>query len=105
MSGITAIKAEQSYQRRQKGYTRAHDREHDNDQLAFAAAVYALPGGIVRDIVRRLEWPADWDFKPAPVQGDVEDRIRELAKAGAMIASEIDRLECPRALSDDRGSR
>jgi len=68
--------------------------EHDsignnNEELAQAAALYALP-----EVFRSYEydvrniWP--WDFKwwkPTP-----NDRVRELVKAGALIAAEIDRL-------------
>ena len=92
MSGINAIKAEQSYQRSHKGYTKAHDQEHDDGELGRAAAVYAVPEGLARQQLRLLVWPHGWEYKPAR-DADVEHRIRELAKAGAMIASEIDRLE------------
>lgn len=35
----------------------------------------------------RYLWPQDWSFKPTR-----DDRIRELVKAGALVAAEIDRL-------------
>lgn len=91
MSGIDLITQERWRQVDEEGYDLGHDSEHIGDELALAAAVYALPryrrneipGGVGPTLKEGL-WPAYWDFKPGP------DRIRELAKAGALIAAEID---------------
>lgn len=67
-----------------------HDEDHTEDELALAAAAYALPEWWRRP-PGRTPRESPWDggsWWPCP-----EDRIRELAKAGALIAAEIDRLQ------------
>jgi hypothetical protein len=79
-AGIGLIAQERTRQISKEGWTPGHDDEHDEGQLAKAAACYALG--------RNHYWPWDMQWwKPTP-----NDRIRELAKAGALIAAEIDRL-------------
>lgn len=64
----------------------------------MAAVVYAMPpeeraNEILRQNFAELLWPWDWHwFKPAG-RKTVKGRIRELVKAGALIAAEIDRLQ------------
>lgn len=89
-TGIEIIAEERERQIDVEGWTAEHDDAGNNDeQLALAAAMYALPSDYreheyhVRNI---WPWDMNW-YKPTP-----EDRIRELAKAGALIAAEIDRL-------------
>lgn len=88
MNGIEMIRQERARQRSKdgEGYSKAHDRNHHSrDELAIAAMWYAMP-----DRVRgraNIQYPYGWHFKPSP-----DDRIRELVKAGALIAAEIDRL-------------
>jgi hypothetical protein len=54
--------------------------------LAMAAACYATPP-THRDQPMPMLWPwSGMDWRPSA------DRVRELAKAGALIAAEIDRL-------------
>lgn len=84
MNGIGLISQERQRQVTQEGWTPEHDDEHVNGELAIAAAVYATPANI--RIVSA--WPFDDGFKPTPT-----DRIRELVKAAALIAAEIDRLQ------------
>lgn len=91
-NGIQLIQAERRRQRREEGWSLAHDRTHDADELARAAAVYALPPAYRATVVwdrslSDLIWPRFWKAKYGP------DRIRELVKAGALIAAEIDRLQ------------
>jgi hypothetical protein len=86
--GSGLIAAERFRQIGQEHYTREHDDRHDNDELALAAVSYAAPRGWRPPGGMPVTWP--WrhsDWKPLP-----DDRIRELAKAGALIAAEIDRL-------------
>jgi hypothetical protein len=95
MTGIELIAAERKRQIEEEGWTAEHDDEHDRGELIRAAACYALPdmsltfGNDNLDIsLIELLWP--WDlgwWKPSP-----GNRIRELEKAGALIAAEIDRL-------------
>lgn len=80
-----------------------HDDGHDRGELAYAAVCYAAPPWErERDWLKDM-WPWD-DTDPAdtPKPGaysqrdtpeNVTTRMRELEKAGALIAAEIDRLD------------
>jgi len=95
--GALRIMAERTRQIEKEGWTAEHDdNEHDRGELVRAAVCYALgnePNAIVgRDAVSinfvKLLWPWEWKWwKPA-----LKNRIRNLEKAGALIAAEIDRL-------------
>lgn len=98
MSGIEAIAAERKRQIEAEGWDHAHDAEHSDGSLAVAAACYALTGhalhiddprggGAVVPFWSVSLWP--WDrkwWKP-------KDRRRDLVRAGALTAAEIDRLD------------
>lgn len=81
-TGAELIAAERRRQIEIEGYTPEHDAEH-RTQLRKAAIAYLLPN-------RADEWwPWDWSYwKPSGT-----DQIRNLVKAGALIAAEIDRLD------------
>lgn len=89
-TGVELIAEERQRQIKSEGYDSNHDDEHDGAELAFAGAAYALPDFAKTKYFNRTHlWP--WDkkwWKPTP-----DDRIRELTKAGALIAAEIDRLQ------------
>lgn len=94
LTGSGRIAVERARQRldREAG-GEGYDAEHDageGDNLALAAAAYAAPGR-ARRVARAgipLDWPWDADYwKPTP-----KDRIRELEKAGALVAAAIDAL-------------
>lgn len=104
-TGIEIISEERQRQIDVEGYTTEHDDQHDDGSLACAAAAYAwpmeydgfetidnpeFPGEVMPSGVDRKDMfpfaPEGW--KPSP-----DDRIRELAKSGALIAAEIDRLQ------------
>ncbi len=95
-TGIELIAEERARQIEVEGYTIEGDNNHDKGQMAKAAASYALAEDyrkhIPEEIVKKdppFFWPwSDQFWKPTS-----EDRIRELAKAGALIAAEIDRLQ------------
>lgn len=85
LPGATQIGYERARQQMAEGYDAEHDDEHVNEELADAAACYIIfapePGKTP------YAWPwNDEDWKPSG------DRIRDLVKAGALIAAEIDRL-------------
>lgn len=83
-TGVEIIAAERRRQMRVEGWTPAHDDGHKDEELARAAMLYVTPAEM-RDLDA---WPwASVFWKPSP-----NDRVRELAKAGALIAAEIDRL-------------
>lgn len=95
MEGTALIAQERLRQVADEGFTAAIDDEWDED-LAAAAACYAMPmyrREVVHDTGGPTGLPVDWPWsdewwKPTP-----DDRIRELVKAGALIAAEIDRLQ------------
>jgi hypothetical protein len=87
-TGIELIAEERQRQISVEGWTPEHDSQHTDGSLAVAASCYALPENYDRgEYVDNLWlWEESW-WKPTP-----ENRIRELQKAGALIAAEIDRL-------------
>lgn len=106
MTGIELIEVERARQVTEEGWTPEHDNGHDDGALALAAACYVLPEA-ERQYETRRSWtpglelpdrgdhtwqaPRLWpweEFKPT-----ADDRVRELVKAGALIAAEIDRLQ------------
>lgn len=85
-SGIELIKQERERQISKEGWNVQHDDFHTNGELAKAGACYACPRELSN--IRPALWPFEIEnYKPE------EDRIRELEKAGALIAAEIDRLQ------------
>lgn len=94
MNGCDLIAAERQRQIDAEGWTPEHDAEHRANDLTAAAVCYATPYHR-RAVVSRdgANVPAGWPWlarfwKPSP-----DDRVRELVKAGALIAAEIDRLQ------------
>lgn len=99
-TGIELIKKERERQIEKEGWTQEHDAEHCFGELANAAACYAMTDfyknrdmmsvecedGTTRHVPVMWPWDGKW-WKPTP-----NDRIKELTKAGALIAAEIDRL-------------
>ena len=101
--GIELITEERQRQIEKEGWTAEHDAEHKGGEIALAAVCYATPSEFLTfrpvsmvddpsDFKTPELWPwsNNW-FKPAP-DNKIESRIRELQKAGALIAAEIDRL-------------
>lgn len=86
MNGAALIAAERERQIAEEGWTPEHDDGHDESELAIAAACYAVPEYMRTS--HHLRWPWDGYWKPTP-----DDRERELVKAGALIAADIDRLQ------------
>lgn len=120
MNGIELIAAERQRQIEQEGWTPDHDDEHDDGSLAAAAACYALPMPIMaKRVVTRDDsggrgecpvwrqvafnvpklWPVSW----APEYWNPKDRVRDLVRAGALIAAEIDRIQRTAAAQDSNG--
>ena len=96
-TGIELIAEERQRQIEVEGWTKEHDVQHKDCELAKAAICYADPKKYYYQANRTLNirvpnhtfWPKQWDihwFKPT-------DRVRDLIKAGALIAAEIDRLQ------------
>ncbi len=120
-TGVQRIAAERQRQIDVEGWTPEHDDEHDEGQMADAAACYAATDRIWMDtklpsrisFIDPWPWSADWDKRPREMvrhvdinhhvthspgeflcayDAPVEERIRALEKAGALVAAEIDRL-------------
>lgn len=116
-NGADLILAERRRQITEEGWTREHDDKHDSDELIRAACVYASPrvlyvkadGWGSETVTFMSIWPHDWDLKSETTRvngrgldreavkklNDLQtpSRIRDLVKAGALIAAEIDRLQ------------
>lgn len=77
-----------------EGWTSEHDDEHDQGEMAAAAAAYAT--NAVRSILGRSYagnmpgiWPKSWQFKWWKPRTPREDLVR----AGALILAEIERID------------
>lgn len=90
-TGAEMIAAERQRQIEREGWTAEHDDEHEWGELARAGACYAdhtaamLEGQETDDPHPFWPWRTE-DWKPT------SDPIRDLVKAGALLAAEIDRL-------------
>jgi hypothetical protein len=90
-TGCELIAEERKRQIEKEGWTEQHDKEHSKGELAIAGACYAFAGIYGPDTQNGIltpdfwPWDEEW-WKPCP-----GNRIKELTKAGALIAAEIDR--------------
>jgi len=92
-NGCSLIAKERERQIKELGYDVENDELYSKNELANAALCYALSPkdrgiedneGVTIDVAF---WPwKESDFKPTP-----KNRIKELTKAGALIAAQIDR--------------
>lgn len=101
MTGIELIAAERKRQVENEGWDAEHDVQHDCDELVRAAVSYAILethivthrsgvpiNGLKEKDLAELFWP--WDDPPHPKP---KRRLKNLVRAGALIAAEIDRLQ------------
>lgn len=98
VSGSDLIAEERARQIEKEGYDQGHDSHHDCNELARAADCYlqhvigrSWVVGTSGDDYAKEKAPDDWpwdqsDWKP-------KNPIRDLVRAGALIAAEIDRLQ------------
>jgi len=92
-NGAALIAAERQRQITVEGWTPEHDDEHSDCELTAVAKCYLCANGCLhpeRAPLNEIFWPPKWSdewWKPSP------DPIRNLVKAGALIAAEIDRLQ------------
>jgi hypothetical protein len=93
-AGIVRIMSERLRQVSEEGWTPEHDDEHAGFEMTCAAIGYALHAAGTRHPADSAPfhgpvawpWSREW-WKPS------DDPIRDLEKAGALIAAEIDRLQ------------
>lgn len=89
--GVRRVAVERFRHVEEEGWSAHHDDEHDQGELAAAAACYAdvafrqARGLNPSTLPNMWPWSRQW-FKPA------SEPIRNLEKAGALIAAELDRL-------------
>jgi hypothetical protein len=86
VNGTELITAERERQIHSEGWSPKHDDKHDDGQLLEAAVCY-VKHAQHGDWTHPITWP--WEkqwWKPS------KDQVRDLVKAGALIAAEIDRL-------------
>jgi hypothetical protein len=95
--GAQRITAERWRQVEKEHWDYDHDDDHSPGSLASAGLAYAMravsqlerkphdPNLLPNDVPREWPWDDD-DWKPSP------DPLRNLEKAGALIAAEIDRV-------------
>lgn len=88
-TGIELIAEERKRQVEEEGWTAEHDAEHDAGELAVAGVCYAMNASrLFKNSNFYMSW-WPWDkvwWRPT-------NDIRDLTKAGALIAAEIDRLQ------------
>jgi hypothetical protein len=98
MSGAELIATERERQVTEEGYDAAHDRGHADDLIA-AAVGYAQAGAADIEGSKYPSWVAndpadpaiDWPWHP-DYWKPTGDPVRDLVKAGALIAAAIDSL-------------
>lgn len=85
-TGVSLIAKERARQISAEGWTPEHDDEHTSGELAGVAAMYIIESDIIPPRCPvGWPWERSW-WKPS------QDPIKNLVKAGALIAAEIDRL-------------
>lgn len=106
-TGIEQIADERARQTAVEGWDARHDDEHDGRSLARAGMCYVQhyverawllqqgPGsfdiGADPDNYKTDSEPDEWPWEPEAWKP--KDAIRDLVRAGALIAAEIDRLQ------------
>lgn len=111
-TGIELIAAERQRQIEVEGYSAQHDSQHKATELIYAALAYTEAARVgVANSESNLDYspelvmmykadmgrnyPFGWDFKPST-------DIRDLTKAGALIAAAIDRLQMEAEKDDEK---
>lgn len=105
-AGAKMIADERNRQISGERYSEQSDRGNPPAAMAMAAVCYAVPAHLRAEVLGLREsglpvpWPETFTsrmWKPLTDPNDKAQRIRELEKAGALIAAEIDRLIWSRA--------
>lgn len=92
MKALDMIAAERQRQQTEEGFTPEHDDEHQNGEIAEAAACYAAGTAVFYETDLPL-----WPWNPNAADGEriiqQKPRLRQLVIAGALIVAEIERLQ------------
>ena len=96
--GVLLISAERTRQVQKEGYTPKHDAQHKNSEMAQAAAYYCVVGGVAsvpdhEDVDMEMSplYPWRWCTEGQKREGFPIPTDKDLIKAGALIAAELDR--------------
>jgi len=89
-TGVELIAAERERQISVEGWTTEHDDALTDYELSQAAAYYCLIDSI---IWCQIAYPSTWCRSHMKREGFPFPTIKDLIKAGALIAAEIDRLQ------------
>lgn len=101
MTGAERIAAERARQVATERWDDAHDDRGGSGlhgPLGWAAAYYAAPDRIHYAETERgttvhlFPWDAEWNKRVPDDEATVASRVRDMEKAGALCAAEIDRL-------------
>ena len=98
--GAKLIEQERRRQQQEEWWSVDHDDTEIHDELVLAAVQYALPDerreysrdAIYTRVGNGTLVPINWPWENLAWNPTPDDRVRELVKAGALIAAEIDRL-------------
>lgn len=92
--GAMLIAKERDRQVKEEGWTAVHDAQHSKGQLAQAGACYACDYVGENYGYEACSQVAEdfWPWEGGTMKVTPKDAIRQLTKAGALIAAEIDRL-------------
>jgi len=94
--GADRAVAERIRQKSVEGWTPEHDAQHDQGEIALAAACYVMnkmPSYQEHWQVSTLDW---WPWHPDWDKREKHDRERSLEIAAALIMAELDRLRAAR---------
>lgn len=100
-AGVDLIADERKRQIEKEGFTAEHDANHLCSELTDAAVMYAMraywkkrihPMIVGTDEMPGIMWPFGIEFFKPSNEPWPDGRIKDLVKAGALIAAEIDRL-------------
>ena len=95
MTGVELIQKERQRQIEVEGWTAEHDDRHTLGEMAVAGSIYARTATFqvaLNAPALPNRTPYDWPWASAWWKPSA-DPIRNLVKAGALIAAEIDRLQ------------
>lgn len=119
LSGVELITAERQRQISKENWTAEHDDTHGGAEMALMAAHYTLlaaqedcadqtmAGPEANDLTRLIDLamprliPSGWRPSSKAKIRNLDGRIGNLVRAGALIAAEIDRLQRARKPDND----